>query len=243
MGTPCCGGKMGQVLFCLLNTHLGGVHGSLSISPGVMGEEGGRFGLLETQHVLVGTTGRVPVRGCSRCSAKASFSKPSSDSGLRVCEPWYAGARLNVEANFLALASGPFFRSLQTSVLIPRQVHYRQLNGTPGGAGCANTPAAGETHPNQQQRPLLAPARLCRSLTTDIWQGLRGWRHREHRDPCSGHPRWLPALLRQGGMDVMLRTTYFYLVPDRHAVVGFTPQCQLGGVVGQPSAGQAGWFR
>lgn len=188
---------------------------SLSISPGVTGEEGGRFGLLETQHVLAGTT----EGGAQRWGALAAQPKPPfpNPAPSLVCArvspgmPGHGSTWRPISWLWLRVLFFFFFCSLQTSALIPRQVHYLQLNGTPGGAGCANTPAAGGAQPNQQQRPLLAPARPCRGLTADIWQGPRGWRHGGHWDPCSGHPRWLPALLRPGGMDVVSRTTYFYL--------------------------------
>lgn len=54
-------------------------------------------------------------------------------------------------------------------------------------------------------------------------------------------PRFVTA--RSDGCGVthhVFLSGYFYLVPGRCAMVGFMPQCQSGGVVGQPSAG---WFR
>lgn len=110
---PGCGGETGQVLFCLLKTRLGGVRAACQQPRRFPGCNGGRRRQLWAGGDLArpggDRWGGVPGPGCACCPAKASFYKPSSDSGLCVCEPWYAGARLNLEASFLALASGPFF--------------------------------------------------------------------------------------------------------------------------------------
>lgn len=64
------------------------------------------------------------------------FAKLTMLVGCDACQPRMADS----EANFLTLASGPFFFFLMANIrFIPLQVHYRQLNCPPSTAGCANT--------------------------------------------------------------------------------------------------------